>query len=370
MRNVFIASSLLIACLSPWLCGVMPGADSTAKGNNASIPAASGKKAASPKEVKAAAKPKSKKWGFSLLPTAFQRNPLLDFTIVTELTDEGRKLPPPSFDKPVYYKAVSVGYHVEGQNYGNQNPMLFEQLQDKLLNALASNGYRLADKDHPATQTLRFVWGMHNRLDDLDDMFPDAGGTGDEDGDDEDFPDPNALNLGGGYRITNENYPNVMSRAKIVGGMSFARDLDKAIREQRSSALRGAMGPFNRFLQRDDTTASLVEQTFNDCYYIIVQAFETESLEKQRVRKLLWQTNMTTGAQGVSLEQTMPGLIDNGAYFFGRETKVPEIVTRRPVKEGKVEIGEATVEEYIVTPKTSGTGAPPETSKPKPKQTK
>lgn len=367
MRNIFIASSLLITCLSLWLCGGLSGADSTAKSNSASNSPSPSTKATSSKNVKAASKPKSKKWGFSLLPTSMQRNPLLDFTIVTELTDEGRKLPPPSFGKPVYYKAVSVGYHVEGQNYGNQNPMLFEQLQDKLLSALASNGYRLADKDHPATQTLRFVWGMHNKLDDLDDMFPDAVSTGDEDSDDEDFPDPNALNLGSGYRITNENYLNVMSRAKIVGGTSFARDLGKAIGEQRSSALRGAMGPFNRFLQRDDTTISLVEQTFNDCYYIIVQAFETESLEKQRVRKLLWQTNMTTGAQGVSLEQTMPGLIENGAYFFGRETKVPEIVTKRSIKEGKVEIGEATVEEYIVTPKTSGTATPAKT--PKPKQT-
>lgn len=308
---------------------------------------------APPAGVKAAKKPKSaSKWRFSILPTAFQRNPLLDFTFVTELTDAGRKLPPPSFDHPVYYLSTSAGHHVEGQNYGNEKPIQIGQLQEKLAAALASNGYRPSDAAHPPAQILRLIWGSHNTIDTSDDMpaGPDDGGA----------VASTALNLGSGYRINSENFKNILSRAKIVGGNKFAREMEVAIADQSKFAGTGAdTGAFNRFMNRDDLTAMLVSQVFDDCYYLIVQSFDAAAYARRGERILLWQTNMTTPAQGVSLEQTMPGLIENGAYFLGRETKVPEIVTKRPIKEGKVEIGEAVVKEYIATP--SGTTPPPST---------
>ncbi len=307
-----------------------------------------------PSEAKAAKKPtSSSKWRFSILPTSFQRNPLLDFTFVTELTDAGRKLPPPSFEHPVYYLSTSAGHHVEGQNYGDEKPMQIEQLQEKLTVALASNGYRPSDAEHPPTQILRLIWGSHNTISTLDDIQAGAN--------DEDTVASTTLNLGSGYRINSENFKNILSRAKIVGGNKFAREMEVAIADQSKFAGMGSdTGPFNRFMNRDDLTAMLVSQVFDDCYYLIVQSFDAAAYARRGERVLLWQTNMTTPAQGVSLEQTMPGLIDNGAYFLGRETKVPEIVTKRPIKEGKVEIGEAVVKEYISTP--SGTAPPPSIS--------
>ena len=45
---------------------------------------------------------------FSLLLAGLQRNPKTEFTIVTETTDEGRKLKPPTPDKPVYYATYII----------------------------------------------------------------------------------------------------------------------------------------------------------------------------------------------------------------------------------------------------------------------
>ena len=54
-------------------------------------------------------------------------------------------------------------------------------------------------------------------------------------------------------------------------------------------------------------------------------------------------------------------MINNAAYFFGRETNGPEIFPKRAYKSATVDIGEAQVVEYIsgtATPATTGTAAP------------
>ena len=59
---------------------------------------------------KAAAPRDSANWVFELLPKAFQRNPRLNLTVITELTAEGKKLPDVSAQHPAYFLAQSAGY--------------------------------------------------------------------------------------------------------------------------------------------------------------------------------------------------------------------------------------------------------------------
>ena len=40
---------------------------------------------------------------FSLLPKSLQKHPELDYHVICEMTDAGRKLPPPTPQRPVYY---------------------------------------------------------------------------------------------------------------------------------------------------------------------------------------------------------------------------------------------------------------------------
>jgi len=146
------------------------------------------------------------------------------------------------------------------------------------------------------------------------------------------------------------------ARAQLVGGKQFAASLAQALNDQALSGNRGGFSsPFERFRNRDDMTRTLVEQVFDDCYYVVVSSYDEKAYARPpHEKKLLWRTKMSTAAQGVSLAQTIPGLLENGSWYFGRDMSGPEIVTKRVMREGKVEIGEATVREYI----TDTTGQP------------
>ena len=271
-------------------------------------------------DVRPAQKPKSDKWAFSLLPVGLQRNPQVDYAIVTEMTDEGRKLPEPSYENPVYYISHSIGQHDVGNPYGGTKPIQYALLENQLKNSLASNGYRPCDSDHPPSQVIFITWGMFNH-----------GQGGD-----------------------------ILSRAKLIGGQKFADEFAQAVREQRdtSGSLRGN-GPLRDFEQRDDLTETLVYAIFEECYYLLVTALDLEAL-RQNERRILWTTKISTIARGVSFQSTLPIMIDNASYFFGRETNGPEIVRKRAYKNASVTIGEASVVEYISgTTATSGTTSKP-----------
>jgi len=307
-------------------------------------------------EIRAAKRPKSDKWTLSLLPVGLQKNPQVDYTIVTELTDAGRALPEPSFDKPVYYISHSVGQQDVGDAYGGTHDIEYKYLQKQLNAALASNGYRPTDDEHPeATQVFFFAWGMHNRMEtavNMDDSGDDSGGGGD-------------------VSANSDDIMNLLSRAKTVGGTKFANEFARALADQLEWAGTtdySQNGPLRRFAERDDTTESLVYEIFDDCYYLLVYSLDLEALRSNQ-KKLLWTTRISTTARGISFEATLPIMINNGAFFFGRETNGPEILRKRAYKNASVEIGDPTVVEYIsgstfpggagaTKPATTGTAAP------------
>jgi len=282
-------------------------------------------------DVRPAKKPVSDKWMFSFLPVGLQRNPQVDYAIVTEMTDDGRKLPDPSYDHPVYYISHSVGQHDVGDAYGGTKEIQYSYLQNQLNSSLASNGYRPADDAHPPTQVLFITWGMFNR-----------GQGGD-----------------------------MLSRAKLIGGQKFADEYAQAVRDQRewAGSLRGN-GPLRDFEQRDDLTETLVYAVSEESYYLLVTSLDLEAL-KQNQRKILWTTKISTIARGVSFQATLPIMINNASYYFGRETNGPELLRKRAYKKANVDIGEASVVEYMSgTTASSGTNAarppgPPSAENPK-----
>jgi len=348
MKKITLSSPLLAAAAALALCLTAP--DARAQSAQSAKPPETATPAFTlpvPDDIKPAGKPKSLKWAFSFLPIAFQRNPVLDFTVITEMTDEGRALPPPSFDKPVYFMSYSNGQHDQGDAYGGKNSVTFEQAQKLFLAALASAGYRPADATHPATQLLIFTWGAHNRVD----ISDGDGGDGSVSGDDSDGGDGGGGGSGkqGQYGVDSSNYSNIIVRARLVGGDRFAEELAQALTDQ-ALAGRGntPLNAFERFRTRDSLTSSLVDQVFDDCYYVAISSYDFHALAGPAHKKiLLWRTKMSTAAQGVSLAQTIPGLLENGSWYFGRDMSGPEIVTKRIMRKATVEIGEATVQEYI-----------------------
>jgi len=360
-----------------------------------------------PPELKAAKKPKSEKWSFSLLPIGLQKNPKVDYAIFTEMTDAGRKLPEPSFDNPVYYLAHATGQHDTGDATGGAKTIPYAKIEQLLNTSLATNGYRPADAQHPPTQVLMLAWGMHNKIE----ILADDSAVGSQDISDAlDGLDPTEASEDQiEQAIEKSDIPrtvasaissddirkaleNVIARAKIVGGEKFAVEVAKALATSgfSSGKLAGDVIPtivdalsqgnedinlaeivtqafsaeleqafdahnFRAFSTDTNVVETLCYAVQNDCYYLLVTSFDAEALARKQ-RKILWITRITTVSQGLNFEQTLPIMINNASYYFGRETEVPAIVLKRAYKNASVDIGEAQVVEYMTG--TSGTAKP------------
>jgi hypothetical protein len=256
---------------------------------------------------------------FSLLPRPFQKDPRIDIAVITEVTPEGRKHPSPTAARPAYYEPVATGYHDEGQGFSSQRTLAVATLQKDLEAAMTRSHFLVADRAHPPTLVVFFVWGSANGLDpshSSDGLLDDTG----------------AEDLG---------HQNLLARARLVGGTKFAHDYQAVLNEEdlrKATGMKGP-GPLERFLDRDSgTTRQLVEQSKADCFYVVASAYEKESIVHPP-RKLLWRSSMTADSLGVSIEQTLPTLIVAGGPYFGRDMSGPATLAGHLVPAGKVEIG-------------------------------
>ncbi len=274
--------------------------------------------------------PEKSQWVFSILPKAFQKNPLLDLTVITEMTDAGRKLPPVSPEHPVYFQPFSSGYHELGDPSGGTKTLRQEDIEKLLVRALAANGYRPAKMpEQPPAILLLYTWGTHSRR---------------EEGD-EDNPSLSPQQVAA----------NILDRAALVGGQKFADKLAKLFEEADAmntaanvptppggqpvmAPIMDFANPVAMFRRQSIKNENLLEQTANDIYYVVASAYDYRSASSNK-RVLLWRTRMTVAAQGVSQLQTLPTLVLSAAPYFGKDMAETELISKRPVPEGTVEIG-------------------------------
>ena len=274
---------------------------------------------------------------FSFLPKSFSKNPLVDQTVITEMTEEGKKLPPVSPDHPVYYAAQSGGYRtIAGQDAAAAQPPTTAEVELAMQRALAVNGYRPVAAGQPAGLLIVYTWGEHNNLD--------AGST--------EIADTAFLDAG---------HSNLLSRAALVGGARFAAELKHALEQQASqdeayAAMRpeftqslGDYGPMRAFTERDAKTRQLYEECLAPCYYVVVSAYDYAAAAQGR-RKLLWRSKLTVEATGVSMTDTLPMLIANGARYLGRDMPEAATMTKPINREGHTTLGPLKVEEYLEKP--------------------
>lgn len=249
--------------------------------------------------------------GISFIPNAFRRDPTMNLTVFTELTDYGRTLPEVSTDRPAYFISHSKGFQPMGKTVGGEPPPSLEEFQAKLHQSLAARGFLPGTDATPApTIALIFYWGSHAAMDNDDPLA-------------EDFPE---LVM-----------QHVIERAALVGGRQYAREI----------ADRYAFGtdPNQRTPERD----RLVYQSIGDLYYAVVSAYKLEDLARDE-RKLLWRTTMTVNAYGLAMRETLGPLVAIASDHFGRSTEQP-VALRRRVSEGTISIGPLEViETDAVTP--------------------
>jgi hypothetical protein len=244
-------------------------------------------------------------------------NTASDSTVITESTLGGRQIAAPTADRPAYVVTHSGGQHDFGQVPAGEKTPSAETLEQLVEQALGRLHYLRADASHPPSLLIVFSWGVHCSPGD-------------------DFEDP-------GYR-------NLLDRAALVGGRRFADELKKILEQNETLAAATSMEPFGAqmpgmrpmsaaslfqhdspieaFRRRDLKTEYLLRQIADDCYYVVVTAFDYSSVASGK-QQLLWRTKLTATARGASMATAIPALIANGAGYLGREMNEPELFSNR-----------------------------------------
>lgn len=252
--------------------------------------------AASPVGEHESAVPRSK-FNFTLVPKPFQKNPRLEMTVFTELTDFGRSLPAVSPEDSVRFVVHVKDDMVMGVGVAGENKPPSAQLEATLYNALAEQGYLQATEDGPPPKLVMiFHWGSHNRLDyELAAQFPEL------------------------------QRQHMLERAMLVGGRSFQKEVERMM----------DFGPLPK--DRTPKMSALLSQTSSDLYYAVVSAYDFESVAHDAPR-LAWRTTMTVTSTGVAMTEALPPLVVTAGDFFGREMNEPSAIWRN-VRRGTVELG-------------------------------
>ncbi|MDB6114963.1 MAG: hypothetical protein JWQ62_1908 [Lacunisphaera sp.] len=275
---------------------------------------------------------------FSFLPKSFSKNPLVDQTVITEMTEEGKKLPPPTRGNPAYYLAQAGGYRTAGHDPTAEPAPSAAELEATMKRALAVNSYLPAAPGHPPVLLVIYHWGQHNNL------------------------DPGSSEIDG-TGFGDSGHALLLSRAQLVGGSKFAAELKTALeREDSQNDALSRMdrslteklpdyGPLRQFTERDGKTRQLYAESLAPCYYVIVSAYDYAAASRG-LHKLLWRSKLTVEAPGVTMTDTLPSLIANGARYLGRDMPEAATMTKPIEREGHTKLGPMQVEEYLEKPAT------------------
>lgn len=267
---------------------------------------------------------------FSLFPKSLQKNPPLDLTVITEMTEAGRRLPPVSPQQPAYYVLQSGGFREAAETTGITRPMTAAEVEGVLQKSLATNGY-LPVPSGPMRPTLLIVytWGAYN---------------------------------GGASEPIFGSRKAFLGRAVMIGGQKFAHQLADIL-EQVDDLKQAAIPPevfefanaLHQYELGDLSHEALVDQAALELYYVVASAYDYAAAATNQ-RRLLWRTRMTVSSAGLSQSQSLPPLIASAGPYFGKDVPEPQVLTRR-VHDGKVEIGAPKVVNSSET--TAPTPTPP-----------
>jgi len=268
---------------------------------------------------------KSTHFIFSLLPKSLQKNPILDYTVITEMTEEGKKRSQVTPDQPAYYTAFSAGFRQIGDTYYNEKTLTPDSVEKLLAKSLATNGYLPADPAHNPSLLIIYSWGSHNRENQTESPTEIEG--------------------------------NLLDSAALVGGDRFAQKMQQMIQLTDEMAgpadLVAFANPINLYRESSLKHNFMLDQARGDLYFVVASAYDYFSAASNQ-RVLLWRSRMTVSSTGVSQPQTLPALIASAGPYFGRDMTEPEVYTQR--RQGTVEIGPLRVMDVNDPSKSGETG--------------
>jgi hypothetical protein len=259
-----------------------------------------------------------------LLPIAWQKRPSVVFNAYTEMTPEGRLRRVPTPDRPMYYYSPSVNFVQLAEIQGGEKPPPAASLEEAMRKALAANGYLpIPDDQQRPDLLIVFTFGSNN-----------SGADG------IDTADDIARRVARSPRAVQQT----VERARFVAGNKFAEDVYQALKWEAIFPSSPDSPPFGVFMKSYDSNIveHFLEIAFHSYYFATATAYDFGGVAKKQ-KIPLWQTRMAVEAQGVSMSEILSPLIANTGGFLGRETTVPQWLTKRVNREGRVDVGTATV---------------------------
>ncbi len=283
---------------------------------------------------------------FDLLPRSFQKKPLVDVHVITEMTPSGRTQPPPTAAKPAYYVTRPAGQVALGTGApANEKPASVDKLEELMAASLAVSHYLPAKDAQAPNLVIIYSWGSYSAPLGQDDLP-----VGETTGDNGETQQTTATGESQDKMIR-----EMLDRARLVGGEKFTTELIKVINEE--SAIRraapehtldvlaspmgpvsfGMLSPMEKFRNRNAKTMGMLEDIGGSLYFVVASAYDAASVAANR-RVLLWRTKMTTRANGLNLLESMPSLIVTAGSYFGKDMDESESIRRRLSRDGSVEL--------------------------------
>jgi hypothetical protein len=228
----------------------------------------------------------------------------------TEATPAGALRRPPSPSDPVYYMALSAGYHDFGTAMAGDKLPVPQQMIRTIVKVLAKDGYLPTDAIHPPTQMLIFTWGTMNP-----DMMPDPWNPG--------FPD---IQL------------NRMQMIRFLGGDKLGLVSDYPA--EWGDTLYPGLTLF-------DADARAIVEVAREAFYVVALAGYEFPVKEPKHPKQLWQTRICCPAAGLVMEDTLPTMLAIAAPYIGNVTSRPVWVNASEKFKPDVRIGNPKFEEYL-----------------------
>lgn len=200
--------------------------------------------------------------------------PAVDVITLTSMTEAGRAYPVASRARPVYYMIIDLGQQTFGRSWaGEQTPPKGTALK-WMMQAMAQQGYRLADDQHRPTQLFVYSWGL----------------------------------LQGGRDQPARKFFGIEDQDLIAGPGGGAH--------------------------RKGTSSMVFDVAQGDFFLGMVRSFDVESYHSAK-KTLLWETRFGCPAHGMALDEVMPLMIKVAAANLGRETLQPVFVDTSKLVDGR-----------------------------------
>ena len=227
---------------------------------------------------------------------------------VTDMTDAGRSHRPASLDKPLYYAAVSGGYHNFGGIKAGEKPVVRSAVNKTMIEVLAKQGYLPVKPGQIPDILVVWTWGTMN----------------------------SELSVSTGARGFTNRSVNRAQLLQFIGGSKVGL-ADSAFPEQSLSPDLYYAGGDRR---------ALLETATTDLYVAAILAYDTK-LDAHGHAVLLWNTRMSCPSRGFWLPEVLPAMAVMAGPFIGRETDRPMWVKATDKFKPSVEIGDMKLVEYL-----------------------